>query len=44
MMIGVGYYASKDVVKFCIEKLGFELVGYEEDRDILFVAKEDKWN
>ena len=33
------YFLSKDIIWYCLERLGFEVVGHEENRDILFVAK-----
>ena len=33
------YFLSKDIIWYCIERLGFEVVKHEEDRDILFVAR-----
>lgn len=33
------YFLSKDIIWYCLERLGFEVVRHEEDRDILFVAR-----
>jgi SAM-dependent methyltransferase len=33
------YFLSKDIIWYCLERLGFEIVKHEEDRDILFVAR-----
>ncbi len=33
------YFLSKDIIEFCLEKLGFEILECEQERDILFVAK-----
>jgi hypothetical protein len=33
------YFLSKDIIWYCLERLGFEIVRHQEDRDILFVAR-----
>ena len=33
------YFLSKDLIWYCLKRLGFEIVKHEEDRDILFVAR-----
>jgi len=33
------YFLSMDIVRHCLERIGFEVVKHEEDRDILFVAR-----
>lgn len=33
------FFLSPEIVRVCLERLGFETVGFEVDRDILFVAR-----
>jgi hypothetical protein len=33
------YFLSKDIIQHCLERIGFEIIKYEEDRDFLFVAR-----
>jgi len=35
------YFLSKDIILFCLDKTGFDVVTFEEGRDILFVARKN---